>query len=51
MAVVFMIVPRDALNQGCPTRGREVVLSCLRRNKFLSRLFKFLVFFYRLKYI
>jgi len=43
------------VNQGCPTRGphaaREVVLSGPPYNKFVSRLFHVLVFFYRLKYI
>jgi len=46
---------RLCVGQGCPTRGphaaREVVLSGPLCNKFVSRLFKFLVFFYRLKYI
>ena len=41
--------------QGCPTRGphaaREVVLSGPRCNKFVSRLFKFLVFFYSQVYL
>jgi len=40
-----------ALDQGCPTAAREVVLSGPRCNKFVSRLFKFSVCFYRLKYI
>ena len=33
-----------------PAAAPEVVLSRPRCNKFVSRLFKFLVFFYRLKY-
>jgi len=44
-----------AIDQGCPARGphaaREVFLCGPRCNKFVSRFFKFLVFFYRLKYI
>jgi len=39
------------VKQACPTHGPRVVLSGPRFNKFVSRLFKFFLFFCRLKYI
>jgi len=52
---VFEEMDLHAVYQGWPTSGPhaacEVILCSPRCNKFVSRFFKFLVFFYRLNYI